>query len=69
MIGEETSKDVAYFRLEDKIYKKLDNVHNSTIGHLGVDKMLMKLKRIIFNGKVCVWIVKNSFFNAHAVRK
>ena len=45
VIGEETLKDVAYFRLEDKIYKRLDKVHNSTIGHLGVDKMLMKLKK------------------------
>ena len=45
LITEESLHDIAYFRLENDTYKKLTKVHNSTIGHLGVEKMLTKLKR------------------------
>jgi hypothetical protein len=45
LITEESLHDIAYFRLENDTYKKLAKVHNSTIGHLGVEKMLTKLKR------------------------
>ena len=44
VISEEVLRDVAYFRLEDETYRKLERFHNSVIGHHGVDRMMVKLK-------------------------
>jgi hypothetical protein len=35
VISEEVLRDVAYFRLEDETYRKLERFHNSVIGHTG----------------------------------
>jgi hypothetical protein len=44
VISEEVLRDVAYFRLEDETYKKLERFHNSVVGHHGVERMMVKLK-------------------------
>ena len=46
IISEGTLRDIPYFRLEDDIYKKLMKVHNSVVGHVGVEKMIAKLKNM-----------------------
>ena len=43
-VNEDILRDVSYFRLEDDVYAKLATVHNSIIGHLGVERMIAKLK-------------------------
>jgi hypothetical protein len=43
-IDEETLRDVSYFRLEDNIYEHLSYVHNSIIGHHGVERMITMLR-------------------------
>jgi hypothetical protein len=50
-IDEETLRDVSYFRLEDEVYEKLAKVHNSVVGHHGVERMISSLKRANENWK------------------
>ena len=46
IISEGTLNEIPYFRLEDDIYKRLMRVHNSTVGHVGVEKMISRLKNM-----------------------
>ena len=50
-IDEEVLRDVSYFRLEDDIYDKLSKVHNSIVGHHGVERMITSLKKANENWK------------------
>ena len=46
IISEGALNEIPYFRPEDDIYKRLTRVHNSTVGHVGVEKMISRLKNM-----------------------
>ena len=45
VISENILRDVEYYRLDNEAYDKLSKVHSSEEGHVGVEKMLFRLKR------------------------